>query len=144
MSDKEMGTTEESLKENSLSERRKFLKKAGKVALTAPAVALLLSAENSPAQAQQAAPSGVTAPSDRRLKQHVKRVGAIPNGLPLYSFQYIWGGPTFVGVMAQDVLRVMPDAVMTDPDGFYRVDYEMLGTRMMTLPHWREQHRIAA
>ena len=46
--------------------------------------------------------------------------------------------------MAQDVLRVMPDAVVTDREGFYRVKYEMLGTRMMTLPEWREQHPIAA
>ena len=78
------------------------------------------------------------------MKQDVKRVGALPNGLPLYSFQYIWGGPTFVGVMAQDVLRVMPAAVVTDPDGFYRVNYEMLGTRMMTLSEWREGNLIAA
>ena len=96
-----------------------------------------------PAQAQ-VLPSGSTNPSDRRLKQHVKRAGALPNGLPLYSFQYIWGGPTFVGVMAQDVLRVRPDAVVTDADGFYRVDYEMLSTRMMTLPQWHELHPIAA
>ena len=33
------------------AERRKFIKKAGKVALTAPAVALLLSAESKHAQA---------------------------------------------------------------------------------------------
>ncbi len=45
--------------------------------------------------------------------------------------------------MAQDVLRVMPDAVVTGSDGFYRVDYEMLGTRMMTLAQWRERHQIA-
>ena len=82
--------------------------------------------------------------SCRRFKQHVKRVGKLPNGLPLYSFRYKWGGPTFVGVMAQDVLRVMPDAVVTDREGFYRVKYEMLGARMMTLPEWREQHPIAA
>jgi len=78
------------------------------------------------------------------LKRHAKRVGALPNGLPLYSFRYKWGGPTFVGVMAQDVLRVMPGAVVTGPDGYYRVDYEMLGTRMTTLPQWRERHPIAA
>src|SRR6202790_1067720 len=124
---RELRTTEGIPEEKALRERRKFLKKAGKVALTAPAVALLLSAESRPAHAPPALSGTFT--SDRRLKQHVKRAGALPNGLPLYSFQYIWGGPTFVGVMAQDVLRVMPDAVVTDPDGFYRVDYEMLGTR---------------
>jgi len=100
-----------------------------------------------PAQAQSA-PSGtdniIIRSSDRRLKQHVEQVGALPNGLPLYSFQYIWGGPTFVGVMAQDVQRVMPDAVTTGPDGFYRVDYGMLGTRMVTLAQWRERYPIAA
>ena len=131
------------IEEAAIKERRKFLKKAGKAALTAPAVALLLSAENAPAQAQ--AVSGLdTVTSDRRLKQDVKRVGALPNGLPLYSFRYKWGGPTFVGVMAQDVLGVMPDAVVTDPEGFYRVKYEMLGIRMMTLPEWLEWHPIAA
>ena len=143
---REPGTTDEISEEMALRERRKFLRKIGKVALTAPAVALLLSAENARAGAVPA-PSGVTTDvifSDRRLKRHVKQVGALPNGLPLYSFRYIWGGPTFVGVMAQDVLRVMPHAVVTGPDGFYRVEYGMLGTRMMTLPEWRERHPIAA
>jgi len=37
--------------ESAIRERREFLKKAGKVALTAPAAALLLSAANMPAQA---------------------------------------------------------------------------------------------
>ena len=144
---REPGTTVEILEEKALRERREFLKRAGKVALTAPAVALLLSAEKAKADSF---PSGFTqtdssqVTSDRRLKQDVKRVGALPNGLPIYSFRYNWGGPTFVGVMAQDVLRVMPDAVVTGSDGFYRVDYEMLGTRMMTLAQWREQHQIAA
>ena len=130
------------IEEAAIKERRKFLKKAGKAALTAPAVALLLSVDSKPASAQIV--SGQLPPSDRRLKQDVKRVGALPNGLPLYSFRYKWGGPTFVGVMAQDVLRVMPEAVLTDPGGFYRVDYAKLGTRMVTLLEWRERHPIAA
>jgi len=143
---REPGTTVEFPEEKALGERREFLKSAGKVALTAPAVALLLSAAKANADTF---PSGLsqtdtTRFSDLRLKQDVKRVGALPNGLPLYSFRYNWGGPTFVGVMAQDVLRVMPDAVVTGSDGFYRVDYEMLGTGMMTLPQWRERHQIAA
>jgi hypothetical protein len=39
-------------------ERREFLKKVGKVAATAPAVALLLSAHAKPASAQAGAPYG--------------------------------------------------------------------------------------
>jgi hypothetical protein len=38
--------------EKTLSERREFLKTAGKAALTVPAAALLLSMEGKPAQAQ--------------------------------------------------------------------------------------------
>jgi len=130
--------------EKELRERREFLGKIGKIGLTAPAVALLLSAEK--ARAVAPAPSGFTTDttvSDRRLKQDVKQVGALPNGLPLYSFRYNWGGPTFVGVMAQDVLAVMPDAVVAGPEGFYRVDYEMLGTRMVPLSEWCQPSRRA-
>jgi hypothetical protein len=32
--------------------------------------------------------------------------------------------------MAQDVLEVMPDAVVVDEDGYYRVKYGLLGIRM--------------
>jgi hypothetical protein len=146
---RELGITVAIPEEKALGERRKFLKKAGKVALMAPAVALLLSAEKVRADSVPPLPSGAIGDStvirsDRRLKQYVKWVGALPNGLSLYSFQYIWGGPTFVGVMAQDVLGVMPDAVVTGLDGFYRVDYEMLGIRMLTLPQGHERHSIAA
>ena len=39
-------------RENTLKERREFLKEAGKVAVTVPAVALLLSMHTKPAHAQ--------------------------------------------------------------------------------------------
>jgi hypothetical protein len=47
-------------------------------------------------------------------------------GLPLYAFRYIWGGPVRVGVMAQDVLKVRPEAVIKGADGFLRVNYGAL------------------
>lgn len=52
----------ENLRERALRERRKFLKKAGKAAATAPAVALLLSVSGPSAEAdiQQPLPSGQT------------------------------------------------------------------------------------
>jgi len=74
--------------------------------------------------------------SDRRLKRNIRRVGATVHDLALYSFQYIWGGPYYVGVMAQEVLEAFPEAVITEPSGYLRVDYEMLGIRMMTLSDW--------
>jgi hypothetical protein len=41
--------------------------------------------------------------SDRRIKRNIRRVGTTPGGAPLYRYQYAWGGPEFIGVMADEV-----------------------------------------
>lgn len=74
--------------------------------------------------------SPIGAPSDRRLKTNLARVGSTVFGLPLYRFSYLGSDARFTGVMAQDVLGVMPGAVSRDPSGFYRVNYAMLGIEM--------------
>ena len=66
-------------------------------------------------------------PSDLRLKTDITRIGTAAHGLPLYSFRYIGETDLYEGVMAQDVLQVMPSAVSVAEDGYYRVDYEQLG-----------------
>ena len=38
-----------------------------------------------------------------------------------------------VGTMAQDLLETYPAAVITDKDGFYRVDYDQIDVDMMRL-----------
>ncbi len=68
--------------------------------------------------------------SDVRLKTDIEQVGMTVYGLPLYHFRYKTGPERFEGVMAQDVLEVMPDAVVTGEDGYYRVKYARLGIRM--------------
>ncbi len=68
--------------------------------------------------------------SDVRLKQDVRRVGTTVFGLPLYHFKYLGKPETYEGVMAQDVLQVMPGAVLLGGDGYYRVNYSALGTSM--------------
>lgn len=65
--------------------------------------------------------------SDRRLKKGITRIGTLANGLPVYTFEYIWGGGQQVGVMADEVEKVLPDAVVTGPDGYKLVNYSMLG-----------------
>lgn len=60
--------------------------------------------------------------SDRRLKKDIKRVGTAGNGLGIYSYQYIWGGPQQLGYMADEVERVAPDAV-SSIGGLKLVDY---------------------
>jgi hypothetical protein len=71
--------------------------------------------------------SGSVPTSDIRLKEDIRRVGTTAHGLPLYHFRYRGQAGVYEGVMAQDVLDVMPAAVVTDADGMMRVDYGKLG-----------------
>ena len=74
--------------------------------------------------------------SDLRLKHDVALLGTMPNGLGFYRFVYNGGKTTYVGVMAQDVERVMPRAVIRGQDGFLRVDYDMIGVKFETYDRW--------
>jgi hypothetical protein len=69
--------------------------------------------------------------SDIRLKENIVPLGKV-NGHKMYSWD--WNdtakalgidNPT-VGVLAQEVMEYMPEAVRMDSDGYYRVDYKML------------------
>ncbi|MDA0675391.1 MAG: tail fiber domain-containing protein [Proteobacteria bacterium] len=111
--------------------RRDFLKTAGKIAVAAPAAALLLSAGAKPAKAQ--VQYGQPIPSDIRLKTDIERIGTTVMGLPLYTFRYKGENGLYSGVMAQDVLEVAPTAVSVGSDGFYRVHYDRLGIEMTQL-----------
>ena len=66
--------------------------------------------------------------SDRRLKTDIKQVGMLDNGLPVYSYRYKAGGPTMLGVMADEVQVVRPEAyIQNGVDGYYdAVDYAKL------------------
>ena len=68
--------------------------------------------------------------SDIRLKTDFRRIGTTVLGLPLYRFQYRNRPGVYLGVMAQDVLKVEPSAVSIDADGYYMVDYGKLGIAM--------------
>ncbi len=68
--------------------------------------------------------------SDRRLKTAIHRVGTTVLNLPLYSFEYKDQPGIYVGVMAQDVMRVKPSAVYIGSDGYFLVDYGKLGIAM--------------
>jgi len=81
--------------------------------------------------------STISTDSDSRLKTDVVRVGQLENGLPLYRFRYVWSNDVYVGVMAHEVLPVVPYAVIVGEDGFMRVNYGMLGTRLMTWSEWQ-------
>jgi hypothetical protein len=68
--------------------------------------------------------------SDIRIKDNIKELAALSNGLKLYSFTYKSGGPTQVGFIAQEVEKLYPEAVQADVDGIKYVDYGMVASRL--------------
>jgi hypothetical protein len=60
--------------------------------------------------------------SDRRLKTDITRLSTRSDGLGVYQFRYVWGGPLHIGLMAQEVQPLYPDAVL-HRDGYLMVDY---------------------
>ena len=70
--------------------------------------------------------------SDPRLKQNIELVGRDERtGLNLYEFAYKdMPHERWRGVMADEVMQVMPSAVHTNEEGFMSVDYGALGLEM--------------
>ena len=60
--------------------------------------------------------------SDIRLKKNIQRIGTRSDGLGVYEFEYTWGGGRQIGLMAQEVLGIYPDAV-GQSGGYLTVDY---------------------
>lgn len=79
------------------------------------------------AQVQNSTSSRPVTFSDRRLKKDITRVTAHYGGFGIYRFKYLWSDIENVGVMAQEVRRTMPKAVVRGADGFLRVDYAAIG-----------------
>ena len=70
--------------------------------------------------------------SDERLKENIKPIGKSENGHKLYTWD--WNDkakdlgisdPT-TGVIAQEVMKYMPEAVTKDANGYYMVNYGVL------------------
>ena len=77
--------------------------------------------------------------SDIRLKHDVALLGRLDNGLGLYRFSYNGSNNIYVGVMAQEVETIMPEAVVRGKDGYLRVYYDRLGLRLQTWRAWEAE-----
>jgi hypothetical protein len=66
--------------------------------------------------------------SDRRLKEDITPLGGNLAGAPLYAFRYIGSDEPTIGVMADEVRPLHPDAVH-QVDGYDMVDYGLLLSR---------------
>jgi hypothetical protein len=63
--------------------------------------------------------------SDRRLKTDIQRVGTTDGGVPIYTYKYKGESMTQMGVMAQDVEKVNPEAVR-EFGGYKAVNYALV------------------
>jgi len=71
-----------------------------------------------------------------RLKHDIVLLGRIDDGLGFYRFTYNGGDTAYVGVMAQEVQSLVPEAVMRGRDGYLRVFYDKLGLTFQTYDAW--------
>lgn len=62
--------------------------------------------------------------SDARLKRDIRPLGWI-DGVKWYEFRYLWGKVRHVGVMAQEIVKTHPEAVLNF-NGWLAVDYGKL------------------
>lgn len=84
------------------------------------------SAASSIAQGLGTAASIASMFSDRRLKTGIRKLGELADGLGVYAYRYIWGGPERTGVMADEIARLRPWALGPEVAGFATVDYSRL------------------
>jgi hypothetical protein len=75
---------------------------------------------------------GTAAASDIRLKENIHRIGKTKSGLNVYRWNWkefakeIVGNTPSVGVLAQEVMRVIPKAVFRGTHGYLMVDYSLI------------------
>ena len=76
--------------------------------------------------------AGIMRYSDINMKENIKAIGYLPNGLPVYEYEYksefkdIAGHGVHIGVMAQEVEERFPESVVLQPNGFKAVNYGAL------------------
>ena len=70
------------------------------------------------------------------LKHDIIFLGHLDNGLGFYRFSYNGSNKVYVGVIAQEVQQIVPQAVVRGPDGYLRVNYDKLGVKFESYKRW--------
>jgi hypothetical protein len=68
--------------------------------------------------------------SDKTLKENIVKVGQSPSGFNIYEWNYLWSPERFRGVIAQEVQKIKPKAVLSNIFGHLMVDYSKLDVNM--------------
>ena len=83
-------------------------------------------------QIASAAATGASFMSDVRLKNEITFIGKLENGIKIYKWKWnekgkeLAGDQVEFGVLAQEVQKIVPEAVITGPDGYLMVNYGAL------------------
>ena len=88
-------------------------------------------------------PSGLVY-SDARQKRDLQQLDILANGIKLYRYRYRWSATEYVGVLAQEVAALVPEAVSMDAQGFFLVDYRRLGLQLRTYQDWVDRGHAAS
>lgn len=64
--------------------------------------------------------------SDRRLKKNIQLLGIRSDGLGVYSYEYLWADKPSIGVMADEVALMRPEALGPSIAGYATVNYGAL------------------
>ena len=77
--------------------------------------------------ASKAASAGAVAAaaSDIRLKENITAVGKLDNGLTVYLFNFKGSNVPQIGLIAQEVIKQKPEAIVEDSDGYLSVRYDI-------------------
>jgi hypothetical protein len=67
--------------------------------------------------------AGIFKWSDERLKENIEKVGELPDKTNVYEYDFKPDGSHQIGVMAQEVEKTNPGAVVTTDSGFKAVNY---------------------
>ncbi len=80
--------------------------------------------------------------SDIAFKHDIVLLDRLDNGLGLYRFSYNGSDKAYVGVIAQEVQAIRPDAVVRGSDGYLRVFYAKIGVKFQTYETWLRAHAL--
>lgn len=66
-------------------------------------------------------------PSDRRLKENIAKLFEMEDGLGVYTYNYVWDkARQMIGVMADEVAKLRPEALGPTVGGYATVNYEKI------------------
>jgi hypothetical protein len=78
-----------------------------------------------------------------RPKETILPLTRLDDRIGLYRFRYKGGDrTTYVGVLAQEVMQVIPTAVSSARNGYLQVDYDRLGLKLMTWKTWLRRNVV--